>query len=95
LQEGIIYINLAYLKKFYAYKAWQSNFVHSEEKELTINEVEELKTPEVLIGDSLAGVNDKIAADLLEIIKSKTPAQFEKFVVVNFLFKVNFQVPFS
>lgn len=82
LQEGVTYINLAYLKKFDAYKAWQSTFDQAEEKGTVNNEVEELKTPEELIGDSLARVNDKIAADLLEIIKSKTPAQFEKFVLM-------------
>ena len=82
LQEGVTYINLAYLKKFDAYKAWQSTFGQDDEKEATSTEVEEIKTPEELIGDSLARVNDKIAADLLEIIKSKTPAQFEKFVLV-------------
>jgi restriction system protein len=82
LKEGISSINLSYLKKFDAYKSWQSNFAHAEEKGATAIEAEELKTPEELIGDSLARVNDKIASDLLEIIKSKTPTQFEKFVLV-------------
>ena len=82
LKEGINYINLAYLKKFDAYKTWQSNFAQGEEKDAITIEAEETKTPEELIGDSLTRVNDKIAADLLEIIKSKTPAQFEKFVLV-------------
>lgn len=82
LQEGITYINLSFLKKFDAYKAWQANFAQSDEKATTTSEAEELKTPEELIGDSLTRVNDKIAADLLEIIKGKTPAQFEKFVLM-------------
>lgn len=82
LKEGISSINLSYLKKFDAYKSWQSNFAQAEEKGATAIEAEELKTPEELIGDSLARVNDKIASDLLEIIKSKTPTQFEKFVLV-------------
>ncbi|MDB5208249.1 MAG: Restriction system protein [Flavisolibacter sp.] len=82
LQEGINYINLAYLKKFDAYKAWQSTFAQAEEKNTAIVAEEILKTPEELIGESLARVNDKIATDLLEIIKSKTPAQFEKLVLL-------------
>lgn len=82
LREGVTQINLAYLKKFDAYKAWQATFAQPEEKEAEIAEAEEAKTPEELIGDSLKRVNEKIAADLLEIIKGKSPAQFEKFVLV-------------
>jgi restriction system protein len=82
LREGVSKINMAYLKKFDAYKAWQSTFAQPEEKEAEITDAEEAKTPEELIGDSLSRVNDKIAADLLEIIKGKSPAQFEKFVLV-------------
>jgi restriction system protein len=82
LREGVTEIKLSYLKKLDAYKAWQSTFAQPEEKKAEITEAEETKTPEELIGDSLSRVNEKIAADLLEIIKDKSPAQFEKFVLV-------------
>lgn len=81
LADGVSYINLAYLKQFDAYKAWQSNFTKPDEKETVVTEAEESKTPEELIGDSLARVNEKIATELLEILKGKNPKQFETFVL--------------
>jgi len=84
LQEGISDINLAYLKKLPTFQSWSSAF-GSTEAETAAGAMageEESKTPEELIGESLSRVHASIAADLLETLKQKTPAQFEKFVLL-------------
>lgn len=83
LDENVTYINTAYLKKFEGFKLWQSTFGQEDDKKVISAETpSETKTPEELIGDSIRRSNEKLAADLLETIKQKTPAQFEKFVLL-------------
>lgn len=81
IKTDITSINIAYLKKLDAFKAWQSTFNQSEEPETIIAEAPERKTPEELIGDNFKKINVKLGIELLELIKQKTAAQFEKFVL--------------
>ncbi|GAB4093057.1 restriction endonuclease [Flaviaesturariibacter terrae] len=82
LKQNIDYINLAYLEKFDAYKEWTGSFGKAEATPATDEQAAVSETPEELIGESLARVHASIAADLLETLKQKTPAQFEKFVLL-------------
>lgn len=83
LKKDINYINLAYLEQFDAYKEWTGSFGQTETRPSSaVEKAVVSETPEELIGESLARVHEFIAADLLEILKQKTPAQFEKFVLL-------------
>ncbi|RYY01008.1 MAG: restriction endonuclease [Gammaproteobacteria bacterium] len=82
LKQNIDYINLAYLEQFDAYKEWTGSFGKTEATPETEEKPAVSETPEELIGESLARVHASIAADLLETLKQKTPAQFEKFVLL-------------
>ncbi|RYY47080.1 MAG: hypothetical protein EOO06_13185 [Chitinophagaceae bacterium] len=39
------------------------------------------KTPEEIIGANFKKINDELSFELLELVKQKSPAQFEKFVL--------------
>lgn len=81
LKTDITSINIPYLKKLDAFKAWQATFSQQEEQETVIAETPETKTPEELIGDNFKKINNKLGIELLELIKQKTAVQFEKFVL--------------
>jgi restriction system protein len=82
LKTDIKFINIPFLKKLDAFKSWQSTFSQTEEQETIISETPETKTPEEIIGDNFKRINNKLCIELLEVIKQKTAAQFEKFVLV-------------
>lgn len=82
VKSDISFINIAYLKTLDSFKAWQSTFSQQDEQEPIVAEAPETKTPEEIIGASFKKINTKLGAELLEIIKQKTAAQFEKFVLV-------------
>ncbi len=81
-KDNVSAINLSYLKKFDAYNKWTQGF-----KEVKENPAKELpeqtdtRTPEEIIGINFEEIKQKLSIELLEIIKQKTPAQFEKFVL--------------
>lgn len=86
LAENILSINTAYLKKFEAYKYWQSTFSQPEDKASTspgmvVTSVPEIKTPEEILGDTLKNLNEKLAFELLDLLKTKPPSYFELFVL--------------
>lgn len=80
LQENPDKINLAYLKRFDEYKKWQSSDLVVNDPSL-VYEAGEEKTPEEVIGNSIKSLHAKLALDLLEVIKGRTPAEFETFVL--------------
>jgi restriction system protein len=43
--------------------------------------LEETRTPEEIIGDNFKKINYQLATELLELIKQRNPAQFERFVL--------------
>jgi len=79
-KENISSINTDYLKKFEGYKLWQETYQQNEEPKTDIKTSED-KTPEEIIGDNFRKVNDELGFELLETVKQKSPAQFEKFVL--------------
>lgn len=79
--ENIESINIAYLKKFEGYKKWQSTFSQGDDTAKTIADNIETKTPEEIIGDTFKQLNEKLGFELLDLVKQKSPAQFEKFVL--------------
>jgi restriction system protein len=86
LAENITNINTAYLKKFEAYKYWQSTFSQPDEKPspstgTTITSVSQVKTPEEILGDTMKDLNEKLAFELLDLLKSKSANYFELFVL--------------
>lgn len=83
LQEGITTINTAYLKKFEAFKVWQSELAIPEDSNKPTHEegLNTNKTPEEIVGENFKKINDKLTIELLDTIKQRTPAQFEKFVL--------------
>lgn len=81
LKDNIKSINTNYLKKFDAYKRWQSTFSGTS---LDSNESDSLlanKTPDEFIGDMVKAVNDKVSVELLELLKNKPASLFEAFVL--------------
>ncbi|MEO5907754.1 MAG: restriction endonuclease [Ginsengibacter sp.] len=80
-KENLTSITTAYLKKFDAYKSWQKSINEHANIPDVVHEVNEVKTPEEIIGENFNKINDKLGIELLEMIKQKTPAQFERFVL--------------
>lgn len=81
LKENIDSINISYLKKFDAFKKWQSTYSESVQ-ESTVAYVSNQETPEELIGNTIKALNEELSLDLLQVIKGKTAAEFERFVLV-------------
>jgi len=86
LAESIESINTAYLKKFDTYKKWQSTFSQPEDKASTsvgqtVAAIVEVKTPEEILGDTVKNLNEKLAFELLDLLKSKPANYFELFVL--------------
>lgn len=83
LSEQIDYINIAYLKQFEGYKKWQSTFAQTEyaDKIQSENKQSASKTPEEVLGDSLAELNNNLAYELLDILKTRPAKYFEYFVL--------------
>lgn len=76
-------VNIHFLKQFEAYRQWKSSIsAGREEKEIkTTSTSEESGTPEEVIGNTFRELNEKLAFELLELIKQKKPWQFERFVL--------------
>lgn len=74
-------INTTFLKKFETFKLWQDQDPQPSENVKHPQEVIEFSTPEEIIGHNFKRIHDKLGLELLEVIKQKTPAQFEKFVL--------------
>lgn len=85
LTEKIDYINISYLKQFQGYKDWQNTFGKEEENEATkqsdMASITDSKTPEEILGDTFHDLNKSLGYELLEILKSKDPSYFERFVL--------------
>lgn len=80
--DNITGITTQYLKKFEGYKLWQESIQNKEDIVEKINEeATESKTPEEIIGDNFKKIEQKLSIELLDVIKQKTPAQFERFVL--------------
>lgn len=82
LANNVRDLNTNYLKKLEGFKPWQE----SNQKQTTPGnqlkaEETETKTPEELIGINFEKINSELAIELLDVIKQKTPAQFERFVL--------------
>jgi len=83
LKENITSITTTYLKKFEAFKIWQEAFQQQDEfPKNIVTELSDLKTPEEIIGSNFKIINDKLGMELLELIKQRTAAQFERFVLM-------------
>lgn len=80
LKENPGKINLAYLKRFDEYKNWQSN-VSSVAEESSVYVPANERTPDEQIGDTIKALHAKLALELLDTIKRRTPAEFEAFVL--------------
>jgi restriction system protein len=73
-------INIPYLKTFEAYKSWQKGFSTTADNKPTPEE-QTKKTPEEIVGDTVKSMNEKVAFELLELLKTKQPSYFEGFVL--------------
>lgn len=75
-------INIAFLKKLDGFKEWQKTFNQQsgEKAEPSVLETE-ANTPEEIIGNIATDLNNKLAYELLEIIKNKSAGYFEYFVL--------------
>jgi restriction system protein len=81
LQEKVDSINISYLKKFDTFKKWQSSYSESVQ-ESTVAYVTNQETPEELIGNTIKALNEELTLELLQVIKGKTAAEFERFVLM-------------
>ncbi len=84
LKQNINYINITYLKQFQGYKDWQSTFGKEEEQMVSNEDTKasnQSKTPEEILGDTFRDLNKSLGYELLEILKSKDPSYFERFVL--------------
>lgn len=78
------YINIAFLRRYDSFQQWESTFnaVNNTTSEPTVSESEmQSETPEVIIGKATETLSKSLKYELLQLIKSKTPAFFENFVV--------------
>ena len=80
-KDNVDYISTAYLKKFAGFKLWQESYQQDDSQDRNTPDPVETKTPEEIIGFNFKKINDKLGIELLETIKQRTPAQFEKFVL--------------
>lgn len=77
-------VNIQFLKQFDAYKQWKSSVSAGKEDKEAKEEVAanaSTGTPEEVIGNTFRELNEKLAFELLELIKQKKPGQFERFVL--------------
>lgn len=84
LKQNIDYINIPFLKQFQGYKDWQSTFGKDEEQVVSTEDTKagnQSKTPEEILGDTFRDLNKSLGYELLEILKSKDPSYFERFVL--------------
>jgi len=84
LKDNITEINTAFLKKFEAYKIWQTTLSLPDEKFGTVSPTSmaiSTQTPEEILGETTKILNNNLAVDLLDLLKSKPPDYFEKFVL--------------
>lgn len=78
------YINIAFLRRYDSFQQWESTFnaINNTTSEPTVSESEmQSETPEVIIGKATETLSKSLKYELLQLIKSKTPAFFENFVV--------------
>ncbi|REC78137.1 restriction endonuclease [Chryseobacterium elymi] len=78
------YINIAFLRRFEAFQQWESTFNSEGSNDLTGSTViEEIQaeTPDVIIGKATENLHKSLKYELLQLLKSKTPDFFERFVV--------------
>jgi restriction system protein len=80
LLENPTKINLAYLKKFDEYKSWQNTF-NSVGEDPPVYGSNNERTPDEQIGNTIKELHAKLALELLGVIKGRTPAEFETFVL--------------
>jgi len=80
-KEDLTAITTGYLKKFEAYRQWQSSLNQHQNITKPASELHETMTPEEIIGDNFDKINDKLGTELLELIRQKSPSQFERFVL--------------
>lgn len=74
-------ITVAFLKKLEAYQNWQAGFSEGSVINTASTSEPDEKTPEEILGDTIKSVNEKVALELLELLKTKPPSYFEGFVL--------------
>lgn len=82
LSKNLTHINIAYLKTLEPFQKWQQGFnVPEENEQPTIVSNNEQRTPEEILGNTVATLNKKLSGELLDILKNKSAAYFEFFVL--------------
>jgi restriction system protein len=74
-------INISYLKQLKPFQEWQEGFAETEQKQLSENSVLPGKTLDEILGEVLGSLEAKLELDILDQLKAKPPAFFEKFVL--------------
>ncbi len=76
-------INIAFLKKLPKFKEWQDDYLSKDKEGQTIEETEltDEKTPQELLDYSFQKITHELSIELLDIVKSCSPAFFENLVI--------------
>lgn len=75
-------INIQFLKKLPAFSEWQNSYKNkSDSVETNVEEIETNETPIELLEHSFSNIQEALAFEVLEKVKSCTPAFFEKLVI--------------
>lgn len=76
-------INIAFLKKLPKFIEWQDDYLSKEKDDKTIEETElsTEKTPQELLDYSFQKMTNELSIELLDIVKSCSPAFFENLVI--------------
>ncbi|SEP18856.1 restriction endonuclease [Niastella yeongjuensis] len=82
LQEKVDSISISYLKKLNDIKKWQNTNAEENPDTLISYPANEEVTPDELLGNTIKTLHEKLALDLLSILKGKTAAEFERFVLM-------------
>jgi restriction system protein len=82
LKKNLPSINIAFLKNLPEFIKWQSSFGEGQEEIQQVTVPTSSKTPEEIIGDNIKTLNSKLSLELLDLLKSKPPSYFERFVLV-------------
>lgn len=87
-------IDIKFLKSIPEFKEWQTTFAYqgkkgSNETSQSTDEIETKKTPEELLDYSFAKLKEELATELIDKIKSCTPAFFER-LVIDLLIKMGY-----
>lgn len=79
LKQNISYINIAYLRQFDDFNKWRSTFAKPDE--IATESTTDNETPEEVLGNLHLDLKNKLAYELLELLKAKPFNYFEFFVL--------------